>query len=143
MARCTIPDMFELIATGSSPLTGVHNNLALSSLSNSSPTAVAFAKARVEPSASPPTQTRTYAETDTRVQRRQLYRMCWFQQTWQHEIVDMRTSSDKDVRHYCREWNFPDDGLHLYRFDVPLPFFASTILRRYISMSVTVVTLVN
>ncbi|KAJ8592769.1 hypothetical protein M405DRAFT_931267 [Rhizopogon salebrosus TDB-379] len=57
MARCTIPDMFELIATGSSPLSGVHNNLTLSSLSNSSPTAVAFAKAR----------TRTYAETGTRV----------------------------------------------------------------------------
>ncbi|KAJ8597358.1 hypothetical protein M405DRAFT_507520 [Rhizopogon salebrosus TDB-379] len=34
--------MFELIATGSSPLSGVHNNLALSALSNSSPTAVTF-----------------------------------------------------------------------------------------------------
>jgi hypothetical protein len=32
MARCIIPDMFELIATGSSPLSGVHNNFALSSL---------------------------------------------------------------------------------------------------------------
>jgi hypothetical protein len=43
----------------------------------------------------------------------------------------------------CKEWNSPDDGLPLYRFDVPLPFFALTILRRYISMSVTLVTLVN
>jgi hypothetical protein len=43
---------------------------------------------------------RTYAETGTRVQRRQLYPMCWFQQTWQPEIVDMRTSSDKDVPHH-------------------------------------------
>ncbi|KAJ8586541.1 hypothetical protein M405DRAFT_823244 [Rhizopogon salebrosus TDB-379] len=40
--------MFELIATGSSPLSRVHNDLALSPLSNSLPTAVAFAKARAE-----------------------------------------------------------------------------------------------
>jgi hypothetical protein len=40
--------MFELIATGSSPLSRVHNDLALSPLSNSSPTAVAFAKVRAE-----------------------------------------------------------------------------------------------
>jgi hypothetical protein len=45
--------------------------------------------------------------------------------------------------HHCKECNSPDDGLPLYRFDVPLPFFALTILRRYISMSVTLVTLVN
>ncbi|OJA11163.1 hypothetical protein AZE42_10638 [Rhizopogon vesiculosus] len=24
----------------------------------------------------------------------------------------------------CKEWNSPDDGIPLYRFDVPLPFFA-------------------
>ncbi|KAJ8580654.1 hypothetical protein M405DRAFT_833900 [Rhizopogon salebrosus TDB-379] len=70
------------------------------SLSRPSLTAVAFAKARAEPSASPPTPTRTYSETGTRVQRRQLYRVCWFQQTWQHEVVDMRISSDKDVPHH-------------------------------------------
>ncbi|KAJ8579654.1 hypothetical protein M405DRAFT_835604, partial [Rhizopogon salebrosus TDB-379] len=40
--------MFELIATRSSPLSRVYNDPALSSLSNSSPTAVAFAKARAE-----------------------------------------------------------------------------------------------
>ncbi|KAJ8585120.1 hypothetical protein M405DRAFT_825675 [Rhizopogon salebrosus TDB-379] len=67
---------------------------------NSSLTAVAFSKARAEPSASPPMPTRTYAETGTRVQRRQLYPVYWFQQTWQPEIVDMRTSSDKDVSHH-------------------------------------------
>jgi hypothetical protein len=39
--------MFEFIATGSSPLSRVHNDLALSPLFNSSPTAVAFAEARV------------------------------------------------------------------------------------------------
>jgi hypothetical protein len=38
--------MFELIATGSSPLSRVHNDLALSPLSNGSPTAIAFAEAR-------------------------------------------------------------------------------------------------
>ncbi|KAJ8583116.1 hypothetical protein M405DRAFT_829371, partial [Rhizopogon salebrosus TDB-379] len=37
--------MFELIATGRSPLSRVHNDLALSPLSNSSPTAIAFAEA--------------------------------------------------------------------------------------------------
>ncbi|KAJ8593568.1 hypothetical protein M405DRAFT_810773 [Rhizopogon salebrosus TDB-379] len=42
------PRLFELIATGSSPLSRVHNDLALSPLSNTSPTAVAFAKARAE-----------------------------------------------------------------------------------------------
>jgi hypothetical protein len=46
--RCTIPDMFELIATQSSPLSRVYNDPALSPLSNSSPTVVAFAKAREE-----------------------------------------------------------------------------------------------
>ncbi|KAJ8583114.1 hypothetical protein M405DRAFT_829354 [Rhizopogon salebrosus TDB-379] len=40
--------MFELIATGSSPLSRVHNDLARSPLSNSSPTAVAFAEATAE-----------------------------------------------------------------------------------------------
>jgi hypothetical protein len=43
----------------------------------------------------------------------------------------------------CKERDSPDDGFPLYRFDVPLPFFALTILRRYISMSVALVTLVN
>ncbi|KAJ8581934.1 hypothetical protein M405DRAFT_868260 [Rhizopogon salebrosus TDB-379] len=38
--------MFKLIATGSSPLSRVHNDLALSPLSNNSPTAIAFAEAR-------------------------------------------------------------------------------------------------
>jgi hypothetical protein len=41
---------------------------------------------------------------------------------------------------YCKERDSPDDGFPLYRFDVPLPFFALTILR---SMSVALVTLVN
>ncbi|KAJ8583588.1 hypothetical protein M405DRAFT_828386, partial [Rhizopogon salebrosus TDB-379] len=45
---CTILDVFELIATGSSPLSRVHNDLALSPLSNSSPAAIAFAKPRTE-----------------------------------------------------------------------------------------------
>jgi hypothetical protein len=40
--------MFELIATQSSPLSRVYNDLALSPLSNSSQTVVAFAKAREE-----------------------------------------------------------------------------------------------
>jgi hypothetical protein len=51
--RCTrIPDGFELIATarGSGPFSRVHNDLALPLVSNSSPTAVAFAKARIGPS---------------------------------------------------------------------------------------------
>jgi hypothetical protein len=50
--RCTILDVFELIATarGSSPFSRVHNDLALPLVSNSSPTAVAFAKARIDPS---------------------------------------------------------------------------------------------
>jgi hypothetical protein len=74
-----------VIATGSGLISRVHNDLTLSPLSNSSPTAVAFVKASAEPSASPPTSTRTYAETGTRVQRRQFYRMGWSQQTWQHE----------------------------------------------------------
>jgi hypothetical protein len=43
----------------------------------------------------------------------------------------------------CKERDSPDDGLPLYRFDVPLPFFALTILRRYMGMSVALVTLVN
>jgi hypothetical protein len=34
------------------------------------------------------------------IQRPQLYRVCWFQQTWHYEIVDMRTSSDKNVPHH-------------------------------------------
>jgi hypothetical protein len=38
--------MFELIAMGDSSLSRVHDDLALSPLSNSLPTAVAFAKAR-------------------------------------------------------------------------------------------------
>jgi hypothetical protein len=45
--------------------------------------------------------------------------------------------------HTCKERDSPDDGFPLYRFDMPLPFFALTILRRYISMSVALVTLVN
>ncbi|KAJ8588075.1 hypothetical protein M405DRAFT_863245 [Rhizopogon salebrosus TDB-379] len=49
----------------------------------------------------------------------------------------------KLVSGYCKERDSPDDGFPLYRFDVPLPFFALTILRRYISMSVALVTLVN
>ncbi|KAJ8583230.1 hypothetical protein M405DRAFT_829045 [Rhizopogon salebrosus TDB-379] len=40
--------MFELISMGSSPLFRVYNDRALSPLSNSSQTAVAFAKARAE-----------------------------------------------------------------------------------------------
>ncbi|KAJ8583643.1 hypothetical protein M405DRAFT_828226 [Rhizopogon salebrosus TDB-379] len=40
--------MFELIATGSGPLSRVYNDLALSPLSNSSPAAIAFAKPRAE-----------------------------------------------------------------------------------------------
>jgi hypothetical protein len=40
--------MFELVATRCTPLSRVHNDLGLSPLSNSSPTVVAFAKAREE-----------------------------------------------------------------------------------------------
>jgi hypothetical protein len=95
------PDVLSSICSSLLPRGAVRfpesTTASLSRPSNSSPTAVAFAKARAEPSASPPMPTRTYAETGTRVQRRQLYPVCWFQQTWQPEIVDMRTSSDKDV----------------------------------------------
>ncbi|KAJ8582472.1 hypothetical protein M405DRAFT_830611 [Rhizopogon salebrosus TDB-379] len=40
--------MFELIATGSSPLSRVHNDLAFSPLYNSSPAAIALTKPRAE-----------------------------------------------------------------------------------------------
>jgi hypothetical protein len=98
------PDVLSPICSSLLPRGAVRfresTTTSLSRPSNSSLTAVAFSKARAEPSASPPMPTRTYAETGTRVQRRQLYPVYWFQQTWQPEIVDMRTSSDKDVSHH-------------------------------------------
>jgi hypothetical protein len=55
--------MFELIATRSSPLSRVYNDLALSPLSNSSPT-VAFGKARESiSSSSPPAPTSDIEDT--------------------------------------------------------------------------------
>jgi hypothetical protein len=43
--ECTVPDVFELIATMSSPLSRVHNDRALPSLSNGLPTVIEFVKA--------------------------------------------------------------------------------------------------
>jgi hypothetical protein len=76
--------MFELIATGSGPLSRVYNDLALSPLSNSSPAAIAFAKPRAERFFRLPPTPAIDLEDICR-EKRQLYRVGWSQQTWQHE----------------------------------------------------------
>ncbi|KAJ8580810.1 hypothetical protein M405DRAFT_23451 [Rhizopogon salebrosus TDB-379] len=98
--------MFELIATRSSPLSRVYNDPALSSLSNSSPTAVAFAKARAERffRLLSDANERPKGHMQRQVQEcKNVNSIAWVGPSRHGNtnvvgIVDMRTSSAKDVR---------------------------------------------
>jgi hypothetical protein len=78
----------SLSPLGAVPLSRVHNDLALPSLSKGSLIVIEFAKAGAEHHfCRPSTPASNPGDTcgGTRVQRHQLYRVGWSRRTWQHE----------------------------------------------------------